>query len=581
MWIILIIAFLIGIAIALLTNRGTEGFSVKEQVITLAENTTDKKKSETPATTVVLDEYGTRVNSGYYLVPYGEEKINNGFYKKYTVKPVPYGYKETEDKLAILPVTNVSQFSGGKLDALGNLPEWRELSYDEYSKLETKPIPSGGLRQGYFVVRTNTNNGPVFDKMAKIPINHTLLDSLINTNSEFLKWSGPVDMTTPAAKSVMTDVINVPEGYYQLKLIDKFIENDPARPEYVYRRARIPQGYAIDAGVPNKLGLVATATTELPDWRELTFAEYSGLVGKQGKDIPPSGRSSGHFIVTAAVSGMPTDKMVPIPLNHSLLNKGNKDNQFLMWSGPAEDIVGDPATAPVGDGYYRLKLVTSYTDDDPKKPNYTYKRRKIPDGYKLDPNVANQLGLVRNVNAGKYDATAGLKSTDAAYHETPSTDDAQVGTYYNFDSTGKLVEIEHKESNFAPVLYYVPGTYKYGTSNYVPNYEDSVYLSRITRDAMAQTAEALDKNPFGKVVNTSDKLGGFCNANKNNVQGIEEKCQALDKDACASTSCCVLLGGQKCVAGSERGPTLTANYSDYELINKDFYYYQGKCYGNC
>jgi hypothetical protein len=24
-----------------------------------------------------------------------------------------------------------------------------------------------------------------------------------------------------------------------------------------------------------------------------------------------------------------------------------------------------------------------------------------------------------------------------------------------------------------------------------------------------------------------------------------------------------------------------ANYTDYNLKNKDFYYYQGKCYGNC
>ena len=31
----------------------------------------------------------------------------------------------------------------------------------------------------------------------------------------------------------------------------------------------------------------------------------------------------------------------------------------------------------------------------------------------------------------------------------------------------------------------------------------------------------------------------------------------------------------------ENGPTNPANYSDHTLKNKDFYYYQGKCYGNC
>lgn len=573
MWIILLIAFLIGIFIALLGSAG-EGFSVKTQVIDFAE-------ADTPKTKTVRDEYGNVVKTGYYFTPYGVDKWPSGTYKKYTVNPVPYGQKATDDLLGTIAATEVAAFAGGRLDALSSLPEWRELSYAEYSKLEAIPLPSGGLRNGYFKIRQPTT--PVTYKMAKIPVNHALLDTSVNPNDEFLKWTGPMDAATPASNSVMTDI---PDGYYQLKLINKFTGNDPSKPEYVYRKARIPQGYAIDAGVPNKLGLVVSASVELPfEWRELTFQEYSGLVGKQGKPVPASGLPSGHFIVKSAVSGLPEDRMVPLPLNHALLSPAevNPDKQFIMWNGSAEDIVGqgDMATAAVGDGYYRLKLVTKYADNVPTgTPTYAYKRRKIPAGYKLDTGVANQLGLVRNVIHGTYDANAGLLPTDAAYHDEPNKD-AQVGTYYNFDSTGKLVEIEHKESNFAPVLYYVPGAYRFGTSNYVPNYEDSVFLSRTTRDAMAQTAEALDKNPFGKVVNTAEQLGGFCNANKHNVQKIEEKCLALDKDACASTSCCVLLGGEKCVAGSERGPTLTANYSDYELANKDFYYYQGKCYGNC
>ncbi len=574
MWIIILIGFLIGIFIAMMTAGVVEGFSIKSQVLDFADG-------ETPVNKNVRDEYGNVVTTGYYFTPYGVDKWPSGTYKKYTLNPVPYGYKATADLLGTVATTDVAAFSGGRLDALSALPEWRELSYDEYSKLEAIPIPSGGLRPGYFKIRQPTT--PLTYKMAKIPLNHALLDTSVNPNDEFLKWTGPVDTTTPASTSVIT---NVPDGFYQLKLISKFTDNDPAKPEYVYRIARIPQGYAVDAGVQNKLGLIASASAELPfEWRELSFQEYSGLAGKQGKSVPASGLPSGHFIVKAAASGLPEDRIVPLPLNHSLLtpDTANPDKQFIMWSGPAEDILGqgDKATAPVGDGYYRLKLVTGYAGNVPTgAPTIVYKRRKIPAGYKLDTNVANQLGLVRNVGAGTYDANAGLADTDAAYHDEPNAD-AQVGTYYNFDSTGKLVEVQHKESNFAPVLYYVPGAYRFGTSNYVPNYEDSVFLSRTTRNAMAQTAEALDKNPFGKVVNTADTLGGFCNANKHNVQKIEEKCLALDKDACASTSCCVLLGGEKCVAGSKQGPTLTANYSDYELVNKDFYYYQGKCYGNC
>lgn len=572
MWIILIVAFFIGIFIAALTMPSAcEGFSIKEQVL-------DFTSSETPKTKLVLDEYGNRVNTGYYFVPYGTDKWSNGIYKKYTVKPVPYGQKATDDLLSTVVTTDVAAYSSAAATSL-TYPDWRELSYAEYSKLEAIPLPSAGLRPGYFKIRQPTT--PLTYKMAKIPANHALLDPSINPNDEFLKWTGSVE---GEALSEMP-ATSIPDGYYQLKLIRKFTNNDPNKPEYVYSKARIPQGYIVDPGLQNKMGLIASASKELPfEWRELTFQEYSGLVGKQGQPVPASGLPSGYFIVKSA--GQP-DRMVPLPLNHALLTPAEKnpDKQFLMWNGPAENIVGqgDKASAPVGDGYYRLKLVTEYAGNNPNgAPTFVYKRRKIPVGYKLDTSVANELGLVRNVGAGTYDANAGLSPNDAAYHGDPTKDaDSQMGTYYNFDSTGKLVQIEHSESNFAPVLYYVPGAYRFGTSNYVPNYEDSVYLSRVTRNALAQTAEALDKNPFGKVVNTADTLGGFCNANKHSVQKIEEKCLALDKDACASTSCCVLLGGQKCVAGSKRGPTLTANYSDYELANKDFYYYQGKCYGNC
>jgi hypothetical protein len=75
-------------------------------------------------------------------------------------------------------------------------------------------------------------------------------------------------------------------------------------------------------------------------------------------------------------------------------------------------------------------------------------------------------------------------------------------------------------------------------------------------------------------------LGGFCAASTS-VLEKDAKCGALDANVCASTSCCVLLGGSKCVAGNENGPSNVANYGDPFVLNKDLYYYQGKCFGNC
>ena len=75
--------------------------------------------------------------------------------------------------------------------------------------------------------------------------------------------------------------------------------------------------------------------------------------------------------------------------------------------------------------------------------------------------------------------------------------------------------------------------------------------------------------------------GGICSHYKDQPEKLEEECAKLDKNVCGSTSCCVLLGGSKCVSGTAQGPTSNLNYGDITIRNRDFYYYKGKCYGNC
>lgn len=200
----------------------------------------------------------------------------------------------------------------------------------------------------------------------------------------------------------------------------------------------------------------------------------------------------------------------------------------------------------------------------------------LPKGYIIDAKDY----LVFNPDVTEYafstfDSAYNASNLDTVYNTAPEAKTEQInndelGKYYTFDANGQLVREENTDTNFSPVLYYVPGAYKYGSSNYVPNYEDSVFLSRTTR--LPQTTP---------VYNTAGMLGGFCTQFKNDKFAIEEKCGALDLNTCASTSCCTLIGGQKCVAGNESGPMNPASYTDVSLKNKDFYYYQGKCYGNC
>ena len=261
-----------------------------------------------------------------------------------------------------------------------------------------------------------------------------------------------------------------------------------------------------------------------------------------------------------------------------------------VYYNSGEKIIGDKA--PIPTKHYKFKLteckikltnreneyVTKHLPDPlPKceeEGTIKYVMKQMPDplpkGYELDKDF-----LVFNPTLyalSTFDSTFDATNIDTQYNrgDTKDAPGNNLGVYYQFDQNGNMVQIENTEAKFSPVLYYVPGAYKFGSSNYVPNYEDSVYLSRTTRQSQV-----------APVYNTASILGGFCTQDQNDISSIEEKCGALDLNTCASTSCCTLLGGQKCVAGNENGPRNIANYSDYNLKNKDFYYYQGKCYGNC
>jgi len=226
-----------------------------------------------------------------------------------------------------------------------------------------------------------------------------------------------------------------------------------------------------------------------------------------------------------------------------------------------------PASVDVPNGYYRIS-----------ETKMKLLPKEIPKGYIIDRKTDPKDKLVFDITTyalSTFDSTYDATKVDTIYHDMPEAkteqiDNDELGKYYTFDANGKLMREENTDASFSPVLYYVPGAYKYGSSNYVPNYEDSVYLSRTTR--LPQSSP---------VYNTASMLGGFCTQFKNDKFAIEEKCGALDLNTCASTSCCTLIGGQKCVAGNKNGPMNPASYTDFALRNKDFYYYQGKCYGNC
>lgn len=160
---------------------------------------------------------------------------------------------------------------------------------------------------------------------------------------------------------------------------------------------------------------------------------------------------------------------------------------------------------------------------------------------------------------------------DVQYHNdiTDKSDDISKGTWVK-DASNNLVFVPWVDPS-QNITYYTSGAYPYGASTYVPNYEDSVYLSKST-----------GQSTLSNVYPTSASLG-ICNQGTgiDNKAKIEQSCNVLSTDVCASTTCCVLLGGAKCVSGDSNGPFMKANYSDPFIKNKDYYFYTGRCYGNC
>ena len=191
-----------------------------------------------------------------------------------------------------------------------------------------------------------------------------------------------------------------------------------------------------------------------------------------------------------------------------------------------------------------------------------------------EENTSNTMNTTNNNKTMVYNSKQ-MPDLNIEYHPTEEQiiaendyKDLKSGDIYVIDQCGNTVLLPRSNVQNS-VTYYQPGSYRYGASTYVPNYEDSVYLSKTT---------GLSSTSF---ISPPYNLGGICNQYKDQPLLLEEACQKLNGNVCASTSCCVLLGGSKCVSGNERGPAVKSNYSDLFIPNRDYYYYQGKCYGNC
>jgi len=272
-------------------------------------------------------------------------------------------------------------------------------------------------------------------------------------------------------------------------------------------------------------------------------------------------------------------------------------------NGGSIEPVNIPADGIIPEGYYISGYKIDAAGSTTGEPS---KMSPVPYGFYADPathtlrslSQTNQYAEQANQNTANrgfgggfagsgnkvvadhaYDAKTKYNANtfnNVQYHDTLADINAQTDIYdLSFGSmtvvgpSGNLITIPYTPVQ-GNATYYQPGSYPFGAASYVPNYEDSVFLSRLTK--MSTTSP---------VYNSASELGGFCSQKKSFPYDLEQKCNSLNKNTCGSTSCCVLLGGSKCVSGDANGPTMKSNYSDIFVKNREQYYHQGKCYGNC
>lgn len=335
--------------------------------------------------------------------------------------------------------------------------------------------------------------------------------------------------------------------------------------------AKIPYGYQIDPNNPRKI--IAKTNTAM----ESTGASSKFMV----PDIPAYGVPipDGYYKVNDSILGILPANMMP--------DVSGVDVDYTSITKPVLKIYYN--TGYVSSAEYYQKEIAPENNISPPPPQGIYFSRSSQDKVSFLPygkihDASNGWGYVDNPDlisrTGNFDPSAKKYSDmsnnyDVTFHASAedlmkNNDSSEVA--FNqvrvLDQTGNVVILTSAAVQ-SPVTYYQPGSYPFGSSSYIPMYEDSVYLSRLTQQ------------PTTAPYQTSGLAKGKCELNKDFPDRQEEYCRTQGTDSCASNTCCVLMGGEKCVAGNETGPLFKANYSDFMMRNKDKYYWKGKCHGNC
>ena len=107
-------------------------------------------------------------------------------------------------------------------------------------------------------------------------------------------------------------------------------------------------------------------------------------------------------------------------------------------------------------------------------------------------------------------------------------------------------------------------------------YNDNIYAAR---DVSNLEKDVVNDNCSKNSLLKSEYAEDICEKYMGDYQTINEKCRGLSDQSCTLTKCCVLMNGNKCVAGDKNGPSLITETDEDGNKNQliyEYYIYQGQ-----
>jgi hypothetical protein len=328
--------------------------------------------------------------------------------------------------------------------------------------------------------------------------------------------------TVPFATDPSTK--NITKGYYQ-------VTNS--------KMAKIPYGFGIDPTDPKKIIPITKIGINM------LIPRYNASIPTNGEKMPDRFYLTKYCVDTQSTtptSTTPASTTTPestttksncsmYDMSLSILPPNMSPNLVKIdISGNPERILYyyDPGYISETQYYENIYSISSDISSLPKELYYTDKSRNsvsfLKYGQIQDP--SNGYGAIRNPNLDLYKEKLNYQESgyskiqnefSVQFHDDIETIKKQNNLYdLNFgevrvkDQNGNIVVLPRTNAQ-ETVTYYAPGEFPFGASTYVPNYEDSVYLSSVG-----------NRTPFGEVKLAN--CNGACKAYNEFTYKMSEYC---------------------------------------------------------